>query len=91
MPLVFQSFDPAALGLTDDQMRAIADMRQSFTDQIGGATQDPNDPAYLARWQLAQPALDNMLQGMLGSDVFIKFQMLQMMAANEAALPTPQN
>ena len=91
MPLVFQSFDPAALGLNDDQVQVIAGLRQNFMDQIGGASQDPSDPAYLARWQQAQPVLDSTLQGMLGSDVYIKFQMLQMMAANQEFQSAPQN
>jgi hypothetical protein len=90
-PLVFQNFDPAELGLSDDQVQMITSLRQNFMEQIGGASQDPNDPAYLARWQQAQPALDNMLLGMLGSDVYVKFQMLQLMAANQETLQTPQN
>jgi hypothetical protein len=85
LPLVFQNFDPVALNLNDEQRQVIASVRQNFLEQIGSSNLNTNDPAYLARWQEAQPAADNMLQGMLGGDVFIKFQMLQMLAQNQGS------
>lgn len=84
MPLVLESIDPAALNLSDDQVQVINDVRQTFLNQIGGTNQDPNDPAYLARWQKAQPAADSMLLGMLGNEVYTKYQMMQMALQNQA-------
>ena len=85
LPLVFQNFDPVALNLNDEQRQVIASVRQNFLEQIGSSNQDTNDPDYLTRWQEAQPAADNMLQGMLGGDIYIKFQMLQMLAQNQGS------
>ncbi|MGA2248751.1 MAG: hypothetical protein ABSH48_27670 [Verrucomicrobiota bacterium] len=75
-PLAFQPVDLAALGLNDLQMQEIANVRQTFLDQIGGTNQDPNDPAYLARWQKFQPAADGSLRGMLGNRLYDRYEML---------------
>jgi hypothetical protein len=75
MPLVLQNVDPSALGLNAEQIQVIEDLRQSFSDAVGGPDQDPSDPAYLARWQKAQPEIDEELRGMLGVTVFEKFEM----------------
>lgn len=85
MPLVLQKVDLAALHLNSDQMQTIENIKQSFLAQIGGANQDPNDPAYLARWQQAQPEADGMLQGMLGTTVFENYQL----AAENSSSPAP--
>jgi hypothetical protein len=76
MPLVLQSIDLTTMNLSDDQKQVIADIRQSFLDQIGGTNQDPNDPAYLERWQQAQPEADSMLRGMLGTSFFQDYQLV---------------
>lgn len=81
-PLVFQDVDPAGLNLSADQQQAIANIRQDFLQQIGGTNQDPNDPAYLARWQTAQPDADNQLQVTLGMDAYLDYQI----KANEKML-----
>jgi len=75
MPLVLQNIDPAALGLNDEQMQVIANLRQNFLEQIGGTNQNPNDPAYLVRWQKAQPESDNMIKGLLGGTIFENYQL----------------
>ena len=85
MPYVLQTVDLTALNLDPDQQQVIANLRQDFLDRIGGTNQDPSDPAYLARWQKAQAYEDSMLQGMLGSAVYTKFQMLQISAENKGA------
>lgn len=82
MPLVFQSVNLTALNLDGDQLQVIANLRQSFTDEIGGLNQNPNDPAYLKRWQKAQTKADSLLEGILGLDLFTKYQTL---AENQAA------
>ena len=56
-------------------MQVIAGLRQDFLKQIGGTNQDPNDLAYQARWQKAQPEADNMLEAMLGNNIYTKYQL----------------
>jgi hypothetical protein len=75
VPLALQNVDLSAMNLSDDQKQALANIRQSFVDQIGGTNQDPNDPAYLERWQSAQPEADNALQGLLGRSFYQNFQL----------------
>jgi len=76
VPLVLQNVDMGALNLSDDQKQAIAGLRQDFLQQIGGTNQNPNDPAYLARWQKAQADADNMLMGTLGNEAYTKYQLM---------------
>jgi hypothetical protein len=75
MPLALQNVDLTAMNLNDVQKQVIENIRQNFLDQIGGTNQDPNDPAYLARWQQAQPEADNRLRGMLGTAFFQDYQL----------------
>ena len=86
-PLVLQDVDLSALNLTADQQQAIADIRADFLQQVGGGNQDPNDPAYRARWQQAQPAADGLLQARLGINGYTEYQELahQAMLNNQAA------
>lgn len=74
LPLALQPIDPTALNLTSEQLKVINDVRQNFMDEVGGANQDPNDPAYLKRWQQAQPEADGMLRGMLGNAFYQNYQ-----------------
>jgi len=76
LPLVFQNVDLHALNLNNQQVQAINDLRQSFVDAIGGLNQDPQDQAYLDRWQKAQPEADLILQGMLGIMAWETYQVL---------------
>jgi hypothetical protein len=82
-PLVFQPVDLAALNLDPGQLQAIQDLRQSFMAKIGGTNQDPNDPAYMARWQQAQPETDELMHGLLGDAAFGNYQ-LQAFAQSQA-------
>jgi hypothetical protein len=75
MPLVLQPVDAAALNLNEQQMQVVQELRQQFLDEIGGANQDPADPAYRERWLKAQPQMDDNLRGMLGITVFENFQL----------------
>ena len=78
VPLVFQPMDLTELGLDDDQMQQIKLLQDQFTQQIGGTNQDPNDPAYLARWQRESPGADSMFQAILGQESWGKYLVLQM-------------
>jgi hypothetical protein len=75
MPLVFQSADLQALGANADQVQAISNLRASFVQQIGGTEQDPNDPAYLRRWQAAQRNTDEWMGLLLGRDFRVSYEL----------------
>jgi hypothetical protein len=81
-PLVLENIDPVALGLTAEQMQVVESLRQNFAQQVG----DANDPDYAARWRKAQAYEDSMLQGLLGQQVYTKFQIAQMAAQNQASV-----
>ena len=76
LPMVFEKADLIAGELSQDQRQVITTLRDIFVKEIGGTNQNPNDPAYLARWQKAQVETDSLLEGMLGDDDFMKFQAL---------------
>jgi hypothetical protein len=75
IPLVLQKVDVSALGLDSGQLKAIEDLREQFIAAIGGAGQEPSDPAYRERWDKAQPESDEMLRGMIGANAFQNFQL----------------
>ena len=75
MPLVLQSVDLDSIGLQPDQKAVVDRLRQQFIDEVGGPNQDPNDPAYIQRWQAAQPEIDNMLEGMIGINAYGKYEL----------------
>jgi hypothetical protein len=74
MPLVLAPVDEQKLPLTDEQKQVMAQLQQRFLDEIGGPDQDPNDPAYLQRWQKAQTEVNDTLRGLLGSKFFVQLQ-----------------
>lgn len=75
MPLVLENVDLAALNLSSNQLEVVNHIRQTFTEEIGGLSQDPNDPEYLKRWRQAQPEADAMLRGMLGNSFYQTYQL----------------
>lgn len=81
-PLVFENVNLPSLNLSENQMQAITNIQRDFLQQIGGTNQDPGDPAYLARWQKAQPAADMQLQEQLGMQAYLDYQI----KANEKRL-----
>jgi hypothetical protein len=87
LPLALQPIDPLALNLKPAQLKIINEVRQDFIDGIGGSNQDPNDPAYLKRWQQAQPAADDTLQAMLGNDAYTQYQLAAYQMALENGGP----
>jgi hypothetical protein len=90
LPLALQGIDLAAMNLSDDQKQVIAGVRQNFLAQIGGTNQDPDDPAYLQRWQQAQPAADDMLRAMLGTSIYQNYQLTALQNGQLAAAPNAQ-
>lgn len=83
MPYVLQDIDFSALNLDQEQQQMVAGLRQDFIDRIGGTNQDPNDPAYLARWQKAQAYEDSMLSAYIGGDGMRKIQEMQFSAGGQ--------
>jgi hypothetical protein len=78
LPLIFQDVNPRTLDLNPDQIQAIAELRQKFWNEIGGPNQDTANPAYRERWKKAQPEMDNMLRGMIGTPAFLNYQLAAM-------------
>ena len=75
MPLVLQNVDPALMKIDSRQAGVISDLRQEFEREIGGPSQDPNNPAYRQRWLTAQRNSDDMVRGMLGRQFYIDYQL----------------
>jgi hypothetical protein len=73
MPLVFANIDPVDLQLDQGQVAVITQVRQKFQEELG--VQDPNDPAYRQKWNMAQRNADDTLRGMLGSKVYVQWQL----------------
>jgi hypothetical protein len=80
MPLAFVDLDTSTLPLDQQQVAIVDQVRLGFEQELGA--QDPNDPAYRQRWDIAQHNADDRLRGMLGSKVFIQYQR---QAANQVA------
>jgi hypothetical protein len=72
-PLVFDNIDPAALQLNSGQLAVIAEVRAQFRQEIG--VEDTNDPAYTDRWNQARRNADDRLRGILGSRVYLQYQL----------------
>jgi len=85
-PLIAQPVDITALNLDGGQLQAIQDLRKGFLEKIGGPNQNPNDPAYQARWRAAQAEADNLMQGMLGDQAYQDYQLLA--SANTPSTPS---
>jgi hypothetical protein len=86
-PLVLQNVDLSTFKLNDAETQAIANIREDFLNNIGGANQDASDPAYLARWQKAQFQADTTLHSILGENAFDQYELqaYQIALQNEEA------
>jgi hypothetical protein len=73
-PLVFQKVNMDALGLSASDKAAIQQVQQQFINDIGGPNQNPNDPAYLPKWQQAQINADDALRELLGSQGYMAYE-----------------
>lgn len=76
-PLAFRKVNQEALGFGGREQAAIEQVQQQFVADVGGASQNPSDPAYLARWQSAQVKADDTLRGLLGSQAYMAYQQQQ--------------
>jgi hypothetical protein len=73
MPLVFQPVNTNGLDLTDNQVEALQQVRQSFQDALG-TNADVNSPEYLARWQKAQKEADSLLDALIGRQALLSYR-----------------
>jgi hypothetical protein len=73
-PLAFQNVNMDALGFNATQKAAIAQVQQQFINDIGGPNQNPDDPAYLPKWQKAQINADDTLRGLLGNQAYMAYE-----------------
>jgi len=73
-PLVFEPVDTKAAGLTDEQSEIVDRLRQTFIQDVGSQA-DPSDPAYRERWLSAQRNSDDLLQGLLGGEFYMEYQL----------------
>jgi hypothetical protein len=89
LPLAFQDVDPSAVKLSAEHAEALAGLRQRFMEEIGGANQDPSDPAYRERWQKAQPEIDDLMRGMIGINAYQDYQLAVWAKGEEPKPSTP--
>jgi hypothetical protein len=75
MPLVFADVDVTSLHLDDSRAQVISILQKNFLEKLGGEALDPNDPAYLQRWQQAQPEIDEMLKTMIGINAYQQYDL----------------
>lgn len=73
LPMVYQTDVLDALKLGEEQLQEIDGLKKQFLKEIGGLSQDPNDPAYLARWRKARPKVDSMLTAVIGQRALVRF------------------
>ncbi|MDE3068356.1 MAG: hypothetical protein KGJ60_12500 [Verrucomicrobiota bacterium] len=74
-PLAFENLNLDALSLSASRKASIRRVQQQFVNEIGGPNQNPDDPAYLARWQKAQSDADDMLRATLGVQDYMALQL----------------
>ena len=73
-PVVFQNVVQNDPSLTENQKTAVRQLQQQFIDAVGGANQDPADPAYAIRWHTAQQDADDALRAQLGNQAYLAYQ-----------------
>jgi len=80
LPLAFQNVDLDALGLSEEEKISVLELRKQFVEAI--SPQNPSDPAYLKRWQEAQPEIDALLRDKIGGPTFQDYQSAAQNAKN---------
>jgi hypothetical protein len=61
---------------------ALESIKEKFMQDIGGPNQDPNDPAYLARWKTALEESDARFRATFGREAFIQYDLLRSQTAS---------
>ena len=75
IPLALAEVDPLTANLGGKEWAAVDEAAAQFVKSVGGANQNPNDPAYLARWRTAQPISDQLLKAKIGWQAFNQLQL----------------
>ncbi len=86
VPLVYALADPASLGLDPARQAAVESLRDHFVTEVGGANQDPSDPAYLERWRTAQSRSDQSFKAFFGTSAFLILERERQRQAAEPGL-----
>lgn len=74
---------PKEMDLTPAQEQKLDDLALQFLDDVGGADQEPDDPAYRDRWNQAVPENDSQYKLFFGSVAFVQQQLRAYQATME--------
>jgi len=64
-----------AAPVSAEEQAVLERIQNNFVQAVGGADQDPNDPAYLERWQAAQEFSDAEYKKFFGGRAYVRRQM----------------
>jgi len=74
LPLVFRNITNA-VELSEQQLQTFAELQKKFVEDLGGIDQDPSDPAYRQKWQVAQQTSDDLLLALLGGEFYLNYEL----------------
>jgi hypothetical protein len=86
IPAALKKIDGTQIALSSAQWQAFDRAANQFADSIGGADQNPNDPAYAAKWVEQQPSADALLKARIGWQAYNGIQFVAARMANEKSL-----
>jgi hypothetical protein len=66
---------PAAAPVSAAEQMALEKIQNDFVQAVGGADQDPTDPAYLEKWKAAQQMSDEQYKKFFGGRAYVRRQM----------------
>lgn len=72
VPAVFAIRNTDA-NLNSDQLDKVNEIVRDFTHEVSAGNTNPDDPAYLARWQKAQAEADDRLRMVLGQEDYLRY------------------
>jgi len=74
VPLAFRPIPPEVAGSNPQLAATVQALQQNFVNAVGGQNQDPNDPAYLQRWTVAQRNIDEQYRIQIGYPAFLLYE-----------------
>ena len=66
---------PTAAPVSAAEQMALEKIQNDFVQAVGGADQDPTDPAYLEKWKAAQQMSDDQYKKFFGGRAYVRRQM----------------
>jgi hypothetical protein len=66
---------PTAAPVSVAEQMALEKIQNDFVQAVGGADQDPTDPAYLEKWKAAQQVSDDQYKKFFGGRAYVRRQM----------------